>query len=696
MARSLRRCFCHSEPESMVIGVFCSGVFSSPRSCISSPKCMAGDFLCYSGGRRENLITKRRTEKKMRTGKRVGDASGGAHLSRTRASAKYGMLSNCLFMVGEAFRESPVVLVITMLQALLAVACSVLELYVTPTILGILERHSAKGGMPAGELLGAVSLFTLAGMAVYAFSDYVDKNKMFVRMPLRFSMIRKMWKKAGTCSYPVRESQDFIRLFTKATDASKGDHSPAAEIWNTFAQIIRNFMGFGIYLYLLARVDLVIVFVTMAAAVTGYLVSKKLNGWGYRHRQEEAEIKNRFFYLRNKTRDRLLAKDVRIFGMGEWLGELMDKSLGLLQDFYLRRERVYLLADVADIVLSFLRNGIAYSWLLRLTVQGDLSAAEFLLYFTAVSGFTGWVNGIMQSFSLLYKQSLEISCIRELVDYEEPFLFEGGRGLSADKKGSYTITLKDVTFRYPGSEQDIFSHLNLTLHPGEKLAVVGVNGAGKTTLIKLLCGFYDPDQGQVLLNGVNIREFNRREYYRLFAAVFQDFSLLAGEVAENVASFDKKTDMDRVKDCLEKVGLKEKFEGLPKGLHTHLGKEVFEDAAELSGGEMQRLMMARLLYKDSPVMILDEPTAALDPVAEYEIYTRFNEIVGDKTAIYISHRLSSCRFCDEIIVFHEGSIVQRGSHERLLAEGEGKYKELWNAQAQYYVREQKKRRQKGS
>lgn len=422
----------------------------------------------------------------MRTGKKGSAASGGALLRRTRAAAKYGMLSNSLFMGKEAFRESPVVLVITMMQALLAVACSVLELYVTPTILGILERHSVKGGMPAGELFGAVSLFTLAGMAVYAFSDYVDKNKMFVRMPLRFSMIRKMWKKAGTCSYPVRESQDFIRLFTKATDASKGDHSPAAEIWNTFAQIIRNFMGFGIYLYLLARVDLVIVFVTMAAAVTGYLVSKKLNGWGYRHRQEEAEIKNRFFYLRNKTRDRLLAKDVRIFGMGEWLGELMDKSLGLLQDFYLRRERVYLLADVADIVLSFLRNGIAYSWLLRLTVQGDLSAAEFLLYFTAVSGFTGWVNGIMQSFSLLYKQSLEISCIRELVDYEEPFLFEGGRGLSADKKGSYTITLKDVTFRYPGSEQDIFSHLNLTLHPGEKLAVVGVNGAGKTTLIKLL------------------------------------------------------------------------------------------------------------------------------------------------------------------------------------------------------------------
>lgn len=631
----------------------------------------------------------------MRTGKKGSAASRGALLRRTRAAAKYGMLSNSLFMGKEAFRESPVVLVITMMQALLAVACSVLELYVTPTILGILERHSVKGGMPAGELFGAVSLFTLAGMAVYAFSDYLDKNKMIVRMPLRFSMIRKMWKKAGTCSYPIRESQDFIRLFTKATDASKGDHSPAADIWNTFAKIIQNFMGFGIYLYLLAQVDMVIVFVTMAA-VTGYLVSKKLNGWGYRHRQEEADIKNRFFYLRNKTRDRLLAKDVRIFGMGEWLGELMDKSLELLQDFYLRRERVYLLADVADIVLSFLRNGIAYSWLLRLTVQGDLSAAEFLLYFTAVSGFTGWVNGIMQSFSLLYKQSLEISCIRELVDYEEPFLFEGGRGLSADKKGSYTITLKDVTFRYPGSEQDIFSHLNLTLHPGEKLAVVGVNGAGKTTLIKLLCGFYDPDQGEVLLNGVDIREFNRREYYRLFAAVFQDFSLLAGEVAENVASFDKKTDMDRVKDCLEKVGLKEKFEGMPEGLHTHLGKEVFEDAAELSGGEMQRLMMARLLYKDSPVMILDEPTAALDPVAEYEIYTRFNEIVGDKTAIYISHRLSSCRFCDEIIVFHEGSIVQRGSHERLLAEGEGKYKELWNAQAQYYVREQKKRRQKGS
>lgn len=603
--------------------------------------------------------------------------------SEKKAAAKYGMLSNSLFIIKEALEVNPIVLVLTLLQALLVVAGSLLELYVAPVILRSLERHEAGNGYLPGKLIGIVSFFTLGSMVIYGFSDYLDKNQMFVRTPIRISIVSKMWKKAGTCSYPIRERQDFIRLFTRATDASRGNSAPAEAIWNTFSGIIQNLLGFGIYLYLLTHVDMVIVSVTIAAAAAGYLVSSRLNGWGYRHRQEEADIKNWFFYSRNKARDRFLAKDVRIFGMGEWLEELMDKSLKMLQDFYLRREKVYLLADITDIALSLLRNGAAYAWLLYLTLQGNLSAAEFLLYFTAAGGFTTWINGIMRSFSELHKQSMEISCIRELADYEEPFLFEGGRELKADKKGAYTIELKDVTFRYPGSEREIFSHLNLTLHPGEKLAVVGVNGAGKTTLIKLLCGFYDPDRGEVLLNGVNIKEFNRRDYYRLFAAVFQDFSLLPGSVAENVSAFDKKADMDRVKDCIQKAGLEKKMESLPKGYHTRLGKEVYEDAAELSGGELQRLMMARLLYKDSPVMILDEPTATLDAIAESDIYQKYQELAKDKSSVFISHRLASTRFCDRIILLEDGRIAEEGTHEELLSRGRA-YAELFQIQSKYY------------
>lgn len=598
---------------------------------------------------------------------------------KTKTAAKYGMWSNSLFMVRKALESRPRVLVLTLFQALFVVAGSLLELYVTPVILGSLERHDG-----LGKLFGIISFFALGIMAVYALSGYLEKNQMFARTPVRFLITCKMWEKAGSCSYPVRESQDFIRAYAKSMDASHGNTSPTEDIWNTFAKILQNLLGFAIYLYLLTHVDLLIAAVTVVLAAAGYLVNSYLNGWGYRHRQEEADIKNRFFYFREKARDRRLAKDVRVFGMGEWLGELMDKSIGMLQDFYLRRERIYLLADFTDIALSFLRNGVAYAWLLYLTLRGNMSASEFLLYFTAVSGFTTWISGILQSFSTLHRQSIEISAIRELADYEEPFLFEDGKGLPINKEAFYTIELKNVTFRYPGSEREIFSHLNLTLHSGEKLAVVGANGAGKTTLIKLLCGFYDPDEGEVLLNGINIKEYDRRDYYQLFAAVFQDFSLLAGEVAENVASFVREIDMERVRDCIRKVGLEKKMEELPAGYHTHLVKEVYDDAAEFSGGELQRLMMARLLYKDSPIMILDEPTAALDAIAESDIYQKYQELAKGKSSVFISHRLASTRFCDRIILLEDGKIAEEGTHEELLARGKT-YAQLFAIQSKYYV-----------
>lgn len=601
-----------------------------------------------------------------------------AKSEKTGNSAKYGILSNSLFMVREALKTRPRVLAMTLLQALLVVAGSMLELYVTPTVLGSLERHDA-----LGELLGIISFFALGIAAVSAFTGYLEKNQMFARTPVRFSITCKIWEKAGTCSYPVRESQDFIRSYAKAMDGAHGNMSPTEDIWNTFAKMIQNILGFAIYICLLTNVDMVIALVTTILAAAGYLVNSYLNGWSYRHKEEEADIKNRFFYFQEKARDRRLAKDIRIFGMGEWLEELMDKCIRMQQDFYLRRERVCLIADITDIVLSFLRNGIAYAWRLYLTLRENLSASAFLLYFTAVSGFTTWISGMLQSFSTLHRQSIEISVIREIGDYEEPFLFAEGKKLAVDKGVPYTIALKDVTFRYPGSEREIFSHLNLTLHSGERLAVVGANGAGKTTLVKILCGFYEPDEGEVLLNGVNIKEYDRRDYYRLFAAIFQDFSLLAGSVAENVASFERKIDMDRVRDCIGKAGLDKKIEDLQEGYHTHLVKEVYEDAAEFSGGEMQRLMMARLLYKDSPVMILDEPTAALDAIAESDIYQKYQELTRGKSSVFISHRLASTRFCDRIILLEDGKIVEEGTHEELLARGKA-YARLFAIQSRYY------------
>jgi ATP-binding cassette subfamily B protein len=250
----------------------------------------------------------------------------------------------------------------------------------------------------------------------------------------------------------------------------------------------------------------------------------------------------------------------------------------------------------------------------------------------------------------------------------------------------YAIEFRNVSFKYPGSEQYALKNINLKLNIGTRLAVVGMNGSGKTTMIKLLCRLYDPIEGEITLNGIDIKKYNYDEYMAIFGVVFQDFALLPFTLGQNVAA-SVDYDADRVRLALSQSGFAARLNSLPEGLNTHLGKEFEETGVEMSGGEAQKIALARALYKNSPFIILDEPTAALDPIAEYEIYSAFDEIVGDKTAVYISHRLASCRFCDDIAVFHEGEMIQRGNHDTLLANAEGKYHELWNAQAQYYTEE---------
>jgi ATP-binding cassette subfamily B protein len=252
----------------------------------------------------------------------------------------------------------------------------------------------------------------------------------------------------------------------------------------------------------------------------------------------------------------------------------------------------------------------------------------------------------------------------------------------AEKRAAHAIRFENVSFKYPGSERYALKNLNLKFETGKRLAVVGMNGSGKTTMIKLLCRLYDPTDGEILLNGVNIQEYDLTEYRRIFSVVFQDFKLFSftlGEVLASSAEYDETLS----ENCLEKVGLRERYLEMSDGLKTYLYKD-YDDGVELSGGEAQKTALARALYKNAPFIVLDEPTAALDPISEFEIYSKFNDIVEDKTAIFISHRLSSCRFCDDIAVFHEGELIQRGSHDALVSDEDGKYFELWNAQAQYY------------
>ena len=263
-------------------------------------------------------------------------------------------------------------------------------------------------------------------------------------------------------------------------------------------------------------------------------------------------------------------------------------------------------------------------------------------------------------------------------------MYQGSLTTEKRSDRQYEVEFRNVSFRYPGREDWALKNVSMKFKVGRRLAIVGENGSGKTTFIKLLCRLYDPQEGEILLNGIDIRKYRYDDYMGIFSIVFQDFQLISQSLGSNVAgSIDY--DPQRVKQALADAGFGPRLESLPKGLDTQLYKDYGEDGIEVSGGEGQKIAIARALYKDAPFLILDEPTAALDPIAEAEIYEKLNDMVGDKTAIYISHRLSSCKFCDEILVFDRGSILQQGTHEALLEQASGKYAQLWNAQAQYYT-----------
>lgn len=310
----------------------------------------------------------------------------------------------------------------------------------------------------------------------------------------------------------------------------------------------------------------------------------------------------------------------------------------------------------------------------------------------SVAQYVGALAGLAQGFTAL----LEIvGTLRANAEYLKPTyefldipnkMYQGSLTTEKRSDRKYEIEFKDVSFKYPGTDTWALRHVSMKFDVGERLAVVGENGSGKTTFIKLLCRLYDPTEGEILLNGIDIRKYRYDNYLALFSVVFQDFRLLAQPLGANVAAKED-YDRERAAQCLEKAGFGQRLKELPHGLDTCLYREFEDDGVEVSGGEAQKIALARVLYQDAPFIVLDEPTAALDPEAEAEVYTKFNDIVEDKTAIYISHRLSSCRFCDEIAVFEHGQVVQQGTHDSLLG-AEGKYRDLWNAQAQYYQKKE--------
>ena len=335
------------------------------------------------------------------------------------------------------------------------------------------------------------------------------------------------------------------------------------------------------------------------------------------------------------------------------------------------------------IALNAVVSIVIYSYVAVKAFIGTFGIGLFLQYTGCVSRFVSGVSSIAFSISDYPNNNIYLKNILDYVNMPNN-MYKGTLSVEKRDDNEYEIEFKSVSFKYPGSENYVLKNFNLKINIGQRMAVVGMNGSGKTTMIKLLCRLYDPTEGEITLNGIDIKKYKYDEYMGIFSVVFQDFKLFSFTLGQNVAS-SVDYDADRAGQYLKKSGFGDRLNNLPKGLETALYKDFEEDGVEISGGEAQKIALARALYKDAPFIVLDEPTAALDPIAEFEIYSKFNEIVENKTAIYISHRLSSCRFCDDIAVFHEGKLIQRGSHDELIADKGSKYHELWNAQAQYYA-----------
>lgn len=583
---------------------------------------------------------------------------------------------NIKWMIDIAYKNCKRVLLFCVLTATLEVLLNLTQLYIAPGIIKCVEQKTS-----IKVLLMTILAYTLDLFVINGFKKYIEENTLFARIEVRTKIIAMVSRKCNTTSYPNTLDANFIRLRDAAYFACEGNSEATEHIWQTLTMLLKNIGGLIAYLFILSSFDSFLLLVVILTCFISFFVSRHANNWHYANKAEGEKYYHKKRYIRDKAESIKLAKDIRIFNLKDWLNELLDLVHNQYLAFRLKGERVDLLADVTEVVLTVIRNGIAYIYLINMTLNDGLSVSSFVLYFVAISTLTNWVMGVLKEMSTLHKECLDISSLREFLDYPEPFKFDDGKDIPL--ASNYEIKLENVSFHYPESDKDIIHNLDLTIHPREKLAIVGLNGAGKTTLVKLICGLLSPSEGRVLLNGDDISDFNRNKYYELFSAVFQDFSILDVTIAEEIAQCKDNIDYQRIKECIDYAGLTDTIDKLPKGLNTHIGREVYLDGVLLSGGQMQRLMLARALYKNGPILLLDEPTAALDPLAESEIYQKYSDMANNKTSLFISHRLASTRFCDRIILIKDGGIREEGSHEDLLKLN-GEYAKLFEVQSRYY------------
>jgi ABC-type multidrug transport system fused ATPase/permease subunit len=463
-----------------------------------------------------------------------------------------------------------------------------------------------------------------------------------------------------------------------------GDGSAIEQMVQGGTKLITSALGYILFGAVLSFASPWIVLILTIMPIVDYFLIQGIQKYQYASKGETSSLDRKLWYIATKAGDYKAAKDIRIYSISTWLiglyKRITKERLGWDKKYAAR----YFLADILHGIMILFRDSGAYIILISMVLNDNISIDEFVMYFAAVSGFANWVGGIISELTKMSAINLNACDLRDFLSCRE----KNNRGTGCvlpDPTKPCAIKLEDVCFQYEGADKNTINHISLDIHAGEKVAIVGLNGTGKTTLIKLLCGLYTPDTGDIYINEKNKNEYNIYEYYSLFSTVFQDHHFLPISLARIVScAQDGEVDGQKVYECLSISGFRDKIDSLRDGLGTRLNKQINNDAVELSGGEEQKLLLARALYKDARILILDEPTASLDPIAESNLYLQYKDMCTNKTAIFISHRLASTKFCDRILFMENGEIAETGAHDELLRQG-GKYAAMFETQSQYYT-----------
>lgn len=657
----------------------------------------------------------------MKENKRTVHAEGGRVV-------RHSIPSNILFWLKIYWKWEPGVVLLAALELILGALVPLVGIYLPKLILDMLAGH-----VTAAVLIRTLGLWGLLAAALYGVSGGL-RGKYYVQNSVRSYLMPELFLKSLRVSYEIPESEWGKKAYQEALGvASGGDWSASTRTFDGTLAILQNILCFALYSTVLGVLNPWVVLVLMALSMLNILVIEKGLRFEDSMREREARHGRHWNYILSAMGNMTAAKDVRIFGMHPWLGGIRDRAVTEMEEDKKAYQRLHNWQQAMNGLIGLVRDVAAYGYLIYSVSTGQIGVSDFVLYFGAVTGFSGFVTG------MLYQVG-DLKSARNATDYFRAYMAlpeevseeesiravtpdaqrnqtgamtcgeHGGQKLMAsvkagenfqgtDGRAAYAgqrfpapgIVFEDVGFAYKKEDgtpgEKVLDHFNLTIAPGEKLALVGVNGAGKTTLVKLLCGLYQPDQGRILVNGRSRSEMESEEWYQMLSVVFQEQLVLPITIAENLSlQRREETDDERAWAALEKAGLSETFARQKLTLDTFMKKTISRKGIELSGGQQQRLMLARALYKDAPLLVLDEPTAALDPIAESEVYESYLQHSRGKTAIFISHRLASTRFSDRIILLDHGQIQEEGTHEQLMKLG-GAYAHMYQVQSSYYEKE---------